>query len=31
MPDTALTARGLAGGAEGEPDQRLRDLKGPNR
>jgi NADH-quinone oxidoreductase subunit E len=31
LPGKALTGRGLAGGPEGEPDERLRDLKGPNR
>ena len=31
LPDRALTERGLAGGGEGEPDDRLTDLKGPNR
>jgi NADH:ubiquinone oxidoreductase subunit E len=31
LPEKALTARGLAGGPEGEPDGRLRELRGPNR
>jgi NADH:ubiquinone oxidoreductase subunit E len=31
MPGKALTGRGLAGGPQGKLDQRLRDLKGPNR
>ena len=31
LPAKALTARGLAGGADGEPGEGLRDLKGPNR
>jgi NADH-quinone oxidoreductase subunit E len=31
LPEKALERRGLAGGPEGEPDDRLREMKGPNR
>jgi NADH-quinone oxidoreductase subunit E len=31
LPDKALERRALAGGPEGEPDERLREMKGPNR
>jgi NADH-quinone oxidoreductase subunit E len=31
LPEKALARRALAGGAEGDPDERLRDTKGPNR
>jgi NADH-quinone oxidoreductase subunit E len=31
LPEKALERRQLAGGAEGEPDRRMRDTKGPNR
>ena len=31
LPEKALTRRGLAGGSKAPSDERLRDLKGPNR
>ena len=31
LPDKDLSKRPLAGGPEGEPDERVRELKGPNR
>jgi hypothetical protein len=31
LPEKALSKRRLAGGPEGEPDQRVREMKGPNR
>ena len=31
LPDKALERRGLAGGPDREPDERVKDAKGPNR